>query len=286
MVGWVEGYRTVFVLYDVEGCTHANWHRCGKRIGIGGRIGTARRCVPLHPKPGQIPVTTTVRSYAIAVLLAAATHASASPAQAQFERAPTEPSRAALIVLNKSDAQASIVDIASGKIVKTYPTGDGPHEVAVSPDGRTAVVGNYGAQVPGNSLTVIDLSGREASRAITLGEYRRPHGIVWLKDGRRVLVSNAAAGAISVYDAATRSLIASIEIPFDPSRKRAEAVLGDMGNSAVPLGILMEPNGQRAWVATAALGEVVEIDLATLSVRRTIHAGNNPDGMAYIARLP
>ena len=48
----------------------------------------------------------------------------------------------------------------------------------------------------------------------------------------------------------------------------------------------MEPNGKRAWVATAALGEVVEIDLATLSVSRTIHAGNNPDGMAFIARLP
>ena len=319
----------------------------------------------------------------------------------------------ALIVLNKSDAQASVVDIASGRIVRTYPTGDGPHEVAVSPDGRTAVVGNYGGQVPGSSLTVLDFSGGTSPRTIALGDYRRPHGIVWLKDGRRVLVtvevsrallvvdiaagavekaiatdqngthmvalapdesmaytanigsgsvsridliagravqvrvtgkgpealdvspdgrevwaadrtldyitvmragtldslgsaptrrfpnrlkftpdgrrvlvSNAAAGAITVYDAATRALIATIEIPFDPSKKQAEAVLGDMGNSAVPLGILMEPNGQRAWVATAALGEVVELDLATLSVRRTIHAGNNPDGMAYIARLP
>ncbi|MBK6304300.1 MAG: beta-propeller fold lactonase family protein [Gemmatimonadetes bacterium] len=327
--------------------------------------------------------------------------------------APQVRAQSALIVLNKSDAQASIVDIASGKIVRTYPTGDGPHEVAVAPDGRTAVVGNYGNQVAGSSLSVIDLAGTGAPRTISIGEYRRPHGIVWLKDGRRVLVtveasrallvvdvragvvekaiptdqngthmvalapdermaytanigsgsvsridvaagkavqvkvtgkgpeaidvspdgkevwaadrqldfltildaatldslgalptlrfpnrlkftvdgkralvSNAAAGAITVYDVVKRTQLATIQIPFDPAKKKAEVVLGDMGNSAVPLGILMDPNGKRAWVATAALGEVVEIDLATLSVSRTIHAGNNPDGMAFIARLP
>lgn len=358
---------------------------------------------PVAQVPPVAPVARFARATLVAALAAVALLVPASTARAQ----------GALIVLNKGDARASIVDLASGKIVKTYPTGEGPHEVAVSPDGRTAVVGNYGGQAPGNSLTVLDLAGRAAPRTISLGEYRRPHGIVWLKDGRRVLVtvemsrallvvdamagaveraiatdqqgthmvalapdesmaytanigsgsvsridlaagkavqvkvtgkgpeaidvspdgrevwaadrtldyitimragtldslgsaptrrfpnrlkftpdgrrvlvSNAAAGAITVYDAATRALIKAIEIPFDPSRKKAEVVLGDMGNSAVPLGILVEPNGHRAWVATAALGEVVELDLATLSVRRTIDAGNNPDGMAFIARLP
>lgn len=328
-------------------------------------------------------------------------------------RAPALRAQAALIVLSKSDARASLVDITSGKVVATLPTGDGPHEVAVSPDGFTAVVGNYGAQTPGSSLTVLDLRRRAVVRTIDLGQYRRPHGIVWLGDGRRVLVtveqnravlevdvaaglvtrsiatdqngthmvalapdgktaytanigsgsvtridvesaqvvqtvitgkgpealdvspdgrevwaadrtldyitvlgaatldslgsmptlrfpnrlkftldgkrvlvSNATAGAITVYDVQKRALIKTIPIPFDPSKKRAEAVLGDMGNSAVPLGILLEPGGKRAWVATAALGEIVEIDLIELSITRTIHAGNNPDGMAYIPRLP
>ncbi len=327
--------------------------------------------------------------------------------------APALPAQAALIVLNKSDARASLVDITSGKVVATLPTGDGPHEVAVSPDGFTAVVGNYGAQTPGSSLTVLDLRRRAVVRTIDLGQYRRPHGIVWLGDGRRVLVtveqnravlevdvsagvvtrsiatdqngthmvalapdgktaytanigsgsvtridveraravqtvttgkgpealdvspdgrevwaadrtldyitvlgaatldslgsmptlrfpnrlkftldgkrvlvSNATAGAITVYDVQKRALIKTIPIPFDPSKKRAEAVLGDMGNSAAPLGILLEPGGKRAWVATAALGEIVEIDLIALMITRTIHAGNNPDGMAYIPRLP
>ena len=44
-----------------------------------------------------------------------------------------------LIVLNKSDATASLIDLGTGAVVATMPVGTGPHEVAVSPDGRTAV---------------------------------------------------------------------------------------------------------------------------------------------------
>jgi DNA-binding beta-propeller fold protein YncE len=319
----------------------------------------------------------------------------------------------ALIVLNKGDAQASLVDLVSAKVVATMPVGDGPHEVAVAPDGKTAVVCNYGGQTPGSSLTVLDLANRSVVRTISLGEYRRPHGIVWLPDGKhvavtvelnravlvvdvergavdravatdaalthmvvatrdgrtaftanigggsvsridlagsnpalvrvtgkgpeaidlspdgrevwaadrnedritimgserldslgslptlrfpnrlkftpdgaRALVSNATAGAITVYDVKRRTLTDTIRIPFDASKKKSEAVLGDMGDSAVPLGIVMDPSGKRAWVATAALGEIVELDLGSLKITRTIAAGNNPDGMAYLTRLP
>jgi YVTN family beta-propeller protein len=70
-----------------------------------------------------------------------------------------------LRVLNKSDDTVSLVDLASKKSVATIPTGSGPHEVAVSADGRTAVVCNYGSQLsPGSTLTVIDIAARKASR--------------------------------------------------------------------------------------------------------------------------
>src|SRR5260370_24171153 len=65
------------------------------------------------------------------------------------------PSRA-LLVLNKEDATLAIVDPASGKVVGCVPTGEGPHEVAVSSDGRFAFVGNYGKQTPGSTISVID----------------------------------------------------------------------------------------------------------------------------------
>lgn len=63
-----------------------------------------------------------------------------------------------LVVANKAEATVSLVDVASGEVVATLPTGAGPHEVAVSPDGRTALVADYGGREPGRTLTVIDLT--------------------------------------------------------------------------------------------------------------------------------
>uniref|UniRef100_A0A832MKZ4 YncE family protein n=1 Tax=Eiseniibacteriota bacterium TaxID=2212470 RepID=A0A832MKZ4_UNCEI len=50
-----------------------------------------------------------------------------------------------LIVLNKSGHEAALVDPVRLEVVARLPTGKGPHEVAVSPDGRRAFVADYGA---------------------------------------------------------------------------------------------------------------------------------------------
>ena len=56
-----------------------------------------------------------------------------------------------LVALNKADSTLAIIDPTTMKIVSKVATGDSPHEVALSADGRIAFVANYGAQVPGSS---------------------------------------------------------------------------------------------------------------------------------------
>lgn len=74
-----------------------------------------------------------------------------------------------LIVLNKSDAAAILISLKTGKAVTTLPTGEGPHEVGVSRDGKTAVITNYGLrQQPGSSLTVINLQQCRVIKTIEL----------------------------------------------------------------------------------------------------------------------
>src|SRR5260221_12518318 len=85
----------------------------------------------------------------------------------------------ALLVLNKEEAVLAIVDPASGKVVGRVPTGEGPHEMTVSSDGKLAFVGNYGARTPGNSISVIDLVAQKELRRVDLGPLRRPHGITF-----------------------------------------------------------------------------------------------------------
>src|SRR3954465_7131045 len=102
----------------------------------------------------------------------------------------------ALVVLNKAQASASIISLADGSTIATMPVGDGPHEIAISPDGHLAVAANYGGRTPGSSLTVLDLRARRPVRTIDLSMYTRPHGIAWMPDGKRVVVTSEQARAL------------------------------------------------------------------------------------------
>jgi DNA-binding beta-propeller fold protein YncE len=94
-----------------------------------------------------------------------------------------------LIITNKTPATATIIDAGSGRILATLPTGEGPHEVVAAKNGSVAVVTDYGSQTGGSTLTVIDLGSRTVARTISLGEYKRPHGIVFLPGDSIVAVT-------------------------------------------------------------------------------------------------
>src|SRR5438045_9801138 len=98
-----------------------------------------------------------------------------------------------LLVLNKEGSLA-IVDPSSKKVLGTVRTGDQPHEVDVSADGKLAFVSNYGG---GNSLSVIDIAGRREIHRVDLSPLRRPHGM-WAV-GNKVYFTAAANRAIGRY---------------------------------------------------------------------------------------
>ena len=111
-----------------------------------------------------------------------------------------KPLTGTLVVVNKRDGTVSLVDLATRAITNTIPTGEGPHEAAVSPDGRWALISNYGPErAPGTTLTLIDVELGALERTISLG-HRRPHGIAWLPDGKTALVTAELDSALLVVD--------------------------------------------------------------------------------------
>ena len=82
-----------------------------------------------------------------------------------------------LVVLNKSDASAWLDDPETGVRLASVPTGEGPHEADVTPDGRLAVVTNYGGKTPGGALALVRLAAGTAAGTSELAEDRPPHGI-------------------------------------------------------------------------------------------------------------
>jgi YVTN family beta-propeller protein len=299
-----------------------------------------------------------------------------------------------LLVLNKSDATLSFFDPATLTTLATIPTGDAPHEVAVSDDGKIAVVANYGTGPnPGTTLSIIDVPNHKELRRFALPGLLRPHGIeavgsrfwftaegsrviarydaasdridfisgsgadtthmiivtggektiytanigsnsvtvfdlsgaprtigvkqipavkgpegmdlapdgseLWVasrvanggiaiinpakgevvqtlptttkvanrvkftRDGKFVLVSDTTANTLLVYDAATKEMIKSIAMADGPS------------------GIVIAPDGKRAFVACAGAKKVQVVELTSFSITHEIETGNVPDGLAY-----
>ncbi len=301
----------------------------------------------------------------------------------------------ALLVLDKEDNMVSIIDPTTLKTVTRIPTGEGPHEIAASDDGKFAFVANYGARTAGNTLSVMDLLAQKELRRADLGALRRPHGItfadgkVWFTaeqnrliarydpvanridwllgigqngthmlvfskdrsqlftsniqsdsitllqrgsdsaswsatniavgkgpeggdispDGREFWAANSGDGTISIIDVAAKKVVQSLDVRTDHSNRLKFSLDGklvlvsDPGSNALlvldaasrkevkrlnlgpqPEGILIVPDGSRAYIAVSGEKTVAVLDLKTLEVTARIPTGNGPDGMAWAVR--
>jgi YVTN family beta-propeller protein len=300
---------------------------------------------------------------------------------------------ATLLVLNKADATLAFVDPATLKVTATIPTGEGPHEIEVTADGKTALVANYGTGPhPGNTVMVIDVAGRKERRRIALPGLWRPHGmyavgsniyfttegsrtvqrydaandrIDWVSgtgqegthmvvvsrdekkiytanigsdsvtvidtsrmpvastlkqitvakgpegidispDGKEVWVASRADGPMSVIDTSIDRVVANISVDTKMAnrvkftRDGKRVLVSDPPNATIlvldaashevvktiktekgPAGILMTPDGSRAYIACADAGVVQILDLGSLAITGSIATGNVPDGMAW-----
>ncbi|MBK8097522.1 MAG: beta-propeller fold lactonase family protein [Planctomycetes bacterium] len=186
------------------------------------------------------------------------------------------PATERLIVLNKAEASAWLIDPTTRKDIARITVGDGPHEVAVSPDGRIAVVCNYGGQKPGSSLTVIDVPTAKALRTFeltgeeTIGEeqkqrtYLRPHGIQFLADGKRVLVTSEATRRLLEVDIDAGKVLRAMPCP-----QRALHM------------VVVSPDGKLAHGASPHDGSMSTFDLTVADgACKTRTTGDGAEGIA------
>jgi YVTN family beta-propeller protein len=168
-----------------------------------------------------------------------------------------------LVVANKAEATVSLLDHLSGEVVATLETGHGPHEVGISPDGRRAIVTNYGTrEAPGNSLTVVDIPGASVLATIDLGEYQRPHGVEWLDD-RRAVVTVEDNKAIIVVDVTTGDVLEAVDTEQEVSHMLA-----------------LPPNGNRVYVTNIGSGSLTVIDLGKGERVDNVATGDGAEGVA------
>jgi YVTN family beta-propeller protein len=204
-----------------------------------------------------------------------------------------------LLVLNKDEATLSFVTPDDGKTVARVATGEAPHEVVVSRDGKLAFVTNYGTgPAPGSTLSVIDIGARKELRRVELGALRRPHGIAYaagkafftVEANRAVAAYDPSANRIDWLLGTGQTTTHMVVVSEDASRlftanigsdtvslleRGANPPAWNVTQIAVgqgPEGIDVSPDGTQVWTAHSRDGRVSIIDVAQKKAIATIDA--------------
>lgn len=145
---------------------------------------------------------------------------------------------------------------------ETYiPVGKGPEGFDVSPDGKEL----WAANSHDGTVSIIDLASRKVVETLDV-HTQRSNRLKFTPDGKTVLISDLGTGDLVVLDAAARKEIKRLSL----------------GHGAA--GILIVPDGSRAYVAVSRDNYVAVVDLKTLTVSGRIATGKGPDGMAWAVR--
>ncbi len=205
-----------------------------------------------------------------------------------------------------NDNTASVIDVASGRVLATLPTGEGPHEVAASHDGRWAIVSNYGVRgKPGNTITVIDIPALSVARTIDLQTQRQPHGSAFLPGDTSFVVTAQGSGAVLVVDFRTGNVLRVLPTHGRVPHMLGLSAAGDRivaGNipdatisvlsltaneapdvikvAAQPEGVAIAPDGNTAWAGSNKDSVVTVVDLRRGVVTDTLHGFGLPYRMA------
>ncbi len=194
-----------------------------------------------------------------------------------------------LVLASTGESSVTLLDPSSLAPVARFPTGAGPHEVAVSPDNRYAYVADAGSgpSSPGRTVTVVDLARREVRATYDLGAGSLPHDLAVSTDGSLLWAAcapdrtvreidtddgttarkwktgaeggwmlAAAPGGAKLYVAHLEGGGVSI---IDRERERVSFVRTRPGE----MGIAVSPDGKEVWAANVQTNRIIVIDVAT-----------------------
>src|SRR5688572_17254606 len=201
-----------------------------------------------------------------------------------------------LFVVNKNGNTLSIVNTRTFAVDHTVNVGNGPHEVAISPDGAKAYVAN----AAGNSVSVVDLKTR-AEKKIASSDFAYPHGIIFTPDGRRALVTSEQSKKIVIIDAVADTVLRALNTDQEGVHM---AVINKAGTWAyftnrdsntvsfmdlrdykvvanIPVGqggegIALSPDEKEIWVGDRDVAMVSILDVASRRRITTLPAGPSP----------
>jgi DNA-binding beta-propeller fold protein YncE len=159
-------------------------------------------------------------------------------------------------VVNSGGASISLIDMSSEKEIRRIPVLREPHHVALSPDGRSLLVGD----TVGNEMLFLDPATAALQKRMPIAD---PYQLAFSPNGKYLVVNGLARNQVDVYDAASMQLLKRFPIASMPSH------------------LDYAPDSSRVFVSLQGTDSLVAIDLNRLAVLWKEKVGKTPAGVLW-----
>jgi DNA-binding beta-propeller fold protein YncE len=160
-------------------------------------------------------------------------------------------------VMNSGGASISLIDMTTHKELRRIPVLREPHHWALTPDGKTLLVGD----TVGNELFALDPATGALQRTIPCVD---PYQLWFSPNGKFLVVNGLARNQIDVYDGATFKLVKRF-----PAR-------------TMPSHLAYSPDSSMVFVSLQGTDRLMAVDLKTMSVLWDKPVGRTPAGVLWL----
>jgi YVTN family beta-propeller protein len=153
-----------------------------------------------------------------------------------------------LVILKGASALGFLTP--DGKMIASVPVGQHPHEMVFSPDRKLVYITDNGMMrmehpgAGGNTVSIVDVAARRKVGVISLGKFRRPHGIDIDSTGKRLVVATEGPSRLLLIDTDRRSVIRDYDVQGEQ-----------------PHMVTLSRDGKTAFVSVTAATHVSAIEL-------------------------
>jgi DNA-binding beta-propeller fold protein YncE len=158
--------------------------------------------------------------------------------------------------MNSGGASISLIDMSTEKELRRVPVLREPHHWALTPDGRSLIVGDSS----GNSLFFLDPMTGKVQRRITVAD---PYQLGFSPNGKFLVVNGLARNQIDLYAVPGFKLLHRFPIRSMPSH------------------FAYSPGSHRVFVTLQGTNRLVAIDLRDMRVLWDQPVGNTPAGLLW-----
>lgn len=201
------------------------------------------------------PSSGTDRSFAYRINLESMAIDKVYPVGAVPKVVAVTPDGGRVLVTNWCSWDMTVIDAATGKILRTVPMGAYPRGIAVSKDGRFALVAIMGS----NHLLRVDLRNYR-TRQIAVGS--GPRAVALSDDGRTAYVTLNAEGRVASVNLRT-------------------GAVARVSTGNAPRSLTRSADGSALYVVNYESGSISKLRARNMRVIQTINACQHPIGITY-----